>query len=172
MIKITLSNELQIQAAEDGLLRAIRYIPQFEGLTAKRNYQRDKERLNFPEFVLQQTEAIGAEWAVAQYFNQPIERGDKKFKNQADVGSRIEVKWTKWIDGHLILTDLDRKEDIAILVTGKAPVYYLAGWIPIAVARRERQKRSDGSWWIAQADLHPIENLSRSVHGHQVSLPN
>jgi len=52
MIRVDLDNEMQIKAAEKGLTRAIRYIPQWEGVTVKRNFQHDRERLNFPAFVI------------------------------------------------------------------------------------------------------------------------
>jgi hypothetical protein len=168
MIRVDLDNEMQIKAAEKGLVRAIRYIPQWEGVTVKRNFQHDRERLNFPAFVMQQTEAIGGEFAVKKYFKIPIvDDDDKNYKNEADAQLQnlgLEIKWTKWKDGSLILTNLDRKEDIAILVTGTAPTYYLCGWIPIAVARRPQRQRADGSWWLSQADLHPMANLQRSSH--------
>jgi hypothetical protein len=56
--------------------------------------------------------------------------------------------------------------DVAILVTGKHPDYYIAGWIPVAMAKRDRYKKSDqDSWWIGVNGLQPIENLRRSIHG-------
>jgi hypothetical protein len=168
MIRVDLDNEMQIKACEAGLTRAIRYVPQWEGVTVKRNFQHDRERLNFPAFVMQQTEAVGAEIAAAKYFKNPIEDLlNKNYKNVADVQttkSGVEIKWTKWKDGHLILTQLDRKEDIAVLVTGSSPTYYLCGWIPISVARRPNAQRSDGSWWINQSDLHPMANFIRSSY--------
>ena len=39
------------------------------------------------------------------------------FKDQADVGGRLEVKWTRYIEGSLIVKDSDRDQDIAILCT-------------------------------------------------------
>ena len=116
----------------------------------------------------QQSDALGAEVAVAKYFKQPIDLANLNYKTKADVGHNIEVKHTKWKDGSLILRDHDRKEDIAILVTGSMPRYFLCGWIPIAVARRPSQKRNDGAWWIGQQDLHPMGNLVRSMYANQL----
>lgn len=164
MIRIELDNATQVAITAAGYERAVRYIPQWEGVTVKRNYQNDRERLNFPEFVVQQSQALGAEVAVSKYFRQPIDLSNLNYKSLADVGSNIEVKWTKWKDGHMILTELDRKEDIAILVTGSLPTYYVCGWIPVAIARRHQQQRSDGSWWLNQNDLQPMANFSRSIY--------
>ena len=162
---VQLTNEEQIAITEAGLQRAIRYKPQWEGRTFKRNYQHDREQLNFAQFVVQQSEAIAAEVAVSKYFRQPIDLANINYKEKADVGHNIEVKWTKWLDGSLILTELDRKEDIAILVTGSMPKLKVCGWIPIVMAKRNKQQRSDGSWWISQHDLHPMADFSRSIYG-------
>jgi len=166
MIRVDLDNDAQVAITVKGLERALEYRGQWEGKWVKRNYQTDRENLNFPAFVAQQSEAIGAEMAVAKYFGKPVNLDG--YKEKADVGSNIEVKWTKWQDGCLILRDHDRAEDIAVLVTGSMPRYYVCGWIPINVARRPSHKRSDGAWWIGQQDLHPMANLQRSIYANRV----
>ena len=118
------------------------------------------------EYVIQMAQSIGAEIAVAKYFGDDnFEPTVDTFKREADVGSQIEVKWTLWQDGHLILNGTDRPQDVAILVVNKAPNYVLAGWIPIAMAMREKYRRGDGSYWIPQSDLQPIDNLRSSNYG-------
>ena len=164
-MKIMLDQQEQVLITRAGLQRALNYLPQWLGQTEKRNYQHDREALNFPEFVLQQSQALAAEVAVSKYFKQPIDLKNLHYKKTADVGHNIEVKWTKWKDGSLILTELDRKEDIAILVTGSMPTFYVCGWIPIVMAKRNKQQRSDGSWWVSQHDLHPMADFSRSIYG-------
>ena len=167
MSYIDLDQSEVIKQAEIGLVRAVRYMPQFLGITEKRNYQHDKERMSFPEFVLQQSEAIGAEIAVAKHFGTPIDiLANTNYKTLADVGTNIEVKWTRWNLGHLIVSDLDRPEDIAVLVVGKSPNYRIAGWIPVAVAKKPRYRQDrTNSWWITQDSLQPIENLLESPYG-------
>jgi hypothetical protein len=105
--------------------------------------------------------------AVAAYFKIRNFRATlNTYKGQADVGSRIEVKWTKYENGCLIINSTDRAQDVAILVTGHSPCYRLAGWIPIAMARNPRYLNvRQGNFWITQDDLFPIENLRASVHG-------
>jgi hypothetical protein len=126
---------------------------------------RSIEKLNLHESIARDAEAIGAEMIVAQYFGiknfEPTVGG---FKLHADIGGNVEVKWTRYKDGHLLLSDRDRDSDIAILVTGKSPVYYLAGWIPIKAAKRPTRKRSDGAYWINQSDLNPMSDLARSMY--------
>jgi hypothetical protein len=131
------------------------------------NHESRKDRgLTLFEYVIQMAQSIGAEIAVAKYFgDENFDPTVDTFKREADVGSQIEVKWTLWQDGHLILNGTDRPQDVAILVVNKAPNYVLAGWIPIAMAMREKYRRGDGSYWIPQTDLQPIENLRSSNYG-------
>jgi ubiquinone/menaquinone biosynthesis methyltransferase len=47
------------------------------------------------------------------------------FKNEADVDlphARLEVKYTKYTNGSLIINKTDRDQDVAVLVTGKSPL--------------------------------------------------
>lgn len=131
------------------------------------DHESRKDRgLSLFEYVIQMAQSVGAEMAVAKYFKIGMFKPSvDTFKREADVGSQIEVKWTLWQDGHLILNGTDRREDVAILVVGKAPTYYVTGWIPIAMAMREKYLRGDGSYWIPQTDLQPIENLRSSNYG-------
>ena len=105
-------------------------------------------------------ESISSELAVARYFGMPFDPYEMKFKIKADVGEILEVKWTHWNDGQLIIHEYDRNSDIAVLVTGTYPYYRLAGWIPVAVAKKDRYKHhSQPNWWIAQHHLMPIDTL-------------
>jgi hypothetical protein len=89
-----------------------------------------------------------------------------QFKKTADVGSFIEVKWTRYENGQLIINESDRSTDVAILVTGTSPSYRLAGWIPVAMAKRPKYKNSkQPTWWVDQKNLQPIENLKGSNYG-------
>jgi hypothetical protein len=168
VILVQLDDERQVEVTIFGLIRAIKYIDQWQGKWHRRNHASDKKNMNFVEFVDQQTNALGAELAVAKYFGKPIELSNEHYKDEADVWDKLEVKHTSWKDGHLILHDYDRATDIAILVTGTMPKYYLCGWIPINLARRPQQRRSDGSYWINQSDLHPMVDYARSSHATKI----
>ena len=126
---------------------------------------RSFEKLNLHEGIARDAESIGAEMIVAKYFGiKDFEPTVGGFKLHADLGGNVEVKWTRYKDGHLLITDRDRDSDIAILVTGKSPIYWIAGWTSVKAAKRPVRKRSDGAYWINQSDLHPIEDLARSVY--------
>lgn len=130
------------------------------------------KKLSFHDFVAQMAESICAEMVVAKYFGlTSFDPADSEFKKTADVGSRIEVKWTKYDAGALIIGDSDRNTDIAVLVTGTSPTYVIKGWIPVVVAKNQRWRRRDQpTFWVEQYNLHPIENLRRSSHG-EAALP-
>lgn len=131
------------------------------------NPQRYQKSLATFDYLVESAEAIGSEWVVAKYFNLPFDPYENKFKVKADVGNAIEVRWTKYVAGQLIIHEYDRPNDIAVLVTGQAPHYFIAGWIPIAMAQRPKYRHSkQPNWWVTQINLQPIENLRRSTYGH------
>lgn len=130
------------------------------GVTVRYN-----SKLNNHEAVTEYAESLGAEMIVARYFGLDYDINDSKGKRRADVGQGLEVRWTSYVGGNLIVYPNDRENDIAVLVVGKSPVYHIAGWLPVAFARRKRFKnpRQD-SWWVDQANLNPIETLVRSEY--------
>lgn len=121
--------------------------------------------LNNHERVAEYAESITAELCVARYLGLDFDVEASQGKRYADVGKGIEVRWTKYVGGSLIVYPNDRDTDVAVLVVGKSPDYYIAGWIPVSFARRARFKnpRQD-SWWVDQASLNPIANLIKSSY--------
>lgn len=131
------------------------------------NEQRYQKQLPIFDYIVESAEAIGSEWVVAKYFDLPFDPYENKYKEKADVGNAIEVKWTKYDVGQMIIHEYDRPTDIAVLVTGKAPHYYIAGWIPVAMAQRPKYRHSkQPNWWVSQINLQPIENLRKSTYGN------
>jgi hypothetical protein len=112
-------------------------------------------------------ESIACEWVVANHLGFAYDPFEAKMKKKADVGDKFEVKWTKHIAGQLIVHEYDRTSDIAILVTGQTPHYYIAGWIPVSIAQKPRFRHShQPTWWVSQINLQPIDNLRKSIHGN------
>jgi hypothetical protein len=121
---------------------------------------------SFHDQIAQDAHAIGAEWIVAKYLGFDFDPFEQKGKIMADVGNHFEVRWTKYVAGQLIIHEYDRPNDVAILVTGESPHYFIAGWIPIAMAQRPKYRHSkQPNWWVTQINLQPIENLRRSNYG-------
>lgn len=174
-MKYKLSAEKQFQAAEAGLVRAMRYFAQFnDQYNRKEDNPGDWMRLkgDFFKFAALQMDAIAAEMAVGEALGIAYgDLADQRNKTAADVGSNIEVKHTTWHDGHLIIAPRDRSSDIAVLVTGTCPEYRIAGWIPVAIAKQPRFKSSkDSSYWVGQLHLRPIDTFRKSSYG-EASLP-
>jgi hypothetical protein len=162
--KVTYDEQLRAHEVALERIRLINGIPDHSS--------RFDKKLSFHDFVAQMAESICAEMVVAKYFGiTNFDPADSQFKKTADVGSRIEVKWTKYDAGALIIGDSDRNTDIAVLVTGTSPTYSIKGWIPVVVAKNQRWRRRDQpTFWVEQYNLHPIENLRRSSHG-EAALP-
>lgn len=162
--KVTYADQIRAHEVALDRIKQINGIPDHDS--------RFDKKLSFHEFVAQMAESICAEIVVARYFGlADFDPADSQFKKTADVGSRIEVKWTKYDAGALIIGDSDRNTDIAVLVTGTSPVYSIKGWIPVAIAKNQRWRRRDQpTFWVDQYNLHPIENLRRSSHG-EAALP-
>jgi len=160
-MKIILDELMVTRSIECGIKRANRYRPQFEGVTTKKNYDQDLHGGSFSEFAEKQIDAVGAECVVAEYLGfedyQPL---NETYKDKADVGQNIEVKHTYLEQGNLIITGIDRDADIAVLVTGRCPTYYLAGWFWVKEAKDEKYRSEllvGDSYLIPRKDLLPVE---------------
>jgi hypothetical protein len=144
---------------------ALERIAQIQGQADDKS--RYDKRLNFHEYVAQVAESIVAEILVARYLGYVnFDPRASRFKDTADIGSFVEVKWTRYENGQMIIYENDRNTDVAILVTGSSPNYSLAGWIPVAMAKKPKYRNSkQPTWWVTQQNLQPIENLKGSNYG-------
>jgi hypothetical protein len=160
-MRITLTKEEQF-ICHEAAIHLARGNPNYWE-TRDTNYSKDK---SFHELIAQDAESVGSEWVVAKYLELPFDPFEQKGKVKADVGHRFEVRWTKYDGGQLIVHEYDRPSDVAILVTGKSPRYVIAGWIPIAMAQKDRYRSStQPNWWVTQINLQPIENLRKTTYG-------
>lgn len=153
-------------APEDEWVSMVTALRRKQGTPTKK--ERQFQQFNFPWAIARDAEAIGAEIAVARYFGvDNFTPSVDTFKASADVLGHIEVKHTRWDDGHLIIKPSDRDGDVAILVTGQSPNYVIRGWIAVHVAKSERyrQQKSE-SWWVGQVNLNPIKHLEKSIYAN------
>lgn len=124
-------------------------------------------KLNNHERVTEYAESLGAEVVVARYFGLDYDINVSQGKRNADVGKGLEIRWTSYINGSLIIYPTDRFEDVAILVCGRSPDYYIVGWIPVKQAMQKQYKNgTQDSWWINQDSLAPIGDLIRSSYAN------
>lgn len=160
-MKITLSETEQFTCHLAAVVLAYKN-PEYN----KPGYWHYPQNKNLHEWLANDAESLGAEWALAKYFNLDFDPFLQKGKRIADVGKLLEVKWTPYADGQLIITERDKTEHVGVLVTGKSPDYSIKGWIPLAMAKKPRYRHSkQPNWWVTQINLQPIENLRRSSYG-------
>ena len=163
MIKVTLDLRQGHKAIQKGVERAKSYKPQFDGVTLKKNYDLELNGGDFSEFTVKQINAAGAESAVGEYLGYlNFEPHNGAFKDIADVGENVEVKHTHRHTGNLIITYLDRDDDIAVLVRGHMPTYTLVGWMDVAQCKNEgyRSELLQGdSYLIPWQDLNSMQTL-------------
>jgi len=159
MIEVTLNYEQEVLAHKMAFKRSV-----LLGTTAT-HQQYVCRNLNYHQFIAQQAESVGAEIAVAKAFGYTdFTPSCMTFKNQADVGDSLEVKWIKDSINPLILTDGDRSSDIAILVSGRSPVYQLLGYLSVSEGCQEKFRKSNGKYWIPQSNLYPMDEFLRSTY--------
>jgi hypothetical protein len=162
--RVVLDYAQECQAHAFGFARVI-------GMKGRADHKgRFNKELSLHEFIGENGEAVGAEIAVAEFFGlKGFTPTLNTFKDEPDVGGRLEVKWTKYINGSLIINKTDRDDDVAVLVVGRSPVYALAGWIPVKMARVDRYyHRLQDNYWITQRDLFPISDLRSSSYGSSI----
>ena len=163
LIRVVLDRAQEIEAHEAALARA-RGANDGPGAT-----HMHLQAMNYHDFIAYCAEAAGAEIAVAAYFGVlNFKPSVNTFHSQADIGENIEVKYTKYPTGQLIIqaNQKARIEDICILVVGKSPVYAIVGWLPITMALNPKYFHTlQGNYWIPQANLFEMKYLKRSNYG-------
>lgn len=164
LVKVILDRSQEITAHRVGLERAIIRHAQINDAS---NY--GQTYLDWHDLVTQESRSAGAEIAVASYY------GDYAFipeidnaHDTADVGENIEVKWTKHVNGHLIMQNrgAGRPTDVAISVTGYSPCYLLLGWMPVHMAKQAKYKHPyQNNFWVPRSNLFEMQYLKRSNYG-------
>jgi len=151
IIKLTLSE--QALATFVGTRRRI--LSMYKNIPGKRKREEGKEWRD-------DIEGAAAELAVAKLINQYwwADVGDWR---KADVGKDVQVKWTSYPTGHLIIWPEYDSSQWFYLVLGKIPDMNVVGCIQAgeAMAHDEWLKDPNGrgkGWYIPQSVLSPVEN--------------
>ncbi len=113
--------------------------------------------------------AYGAEIAVAKLLGLKW-NGLNTFKDTADVGSNVEVRWSR--SRNLILRTYDRDSDVAFLVQGSSlNNLHLAGYYPVTKGRVDEFKLPDeDTWFIPEERLYTYLPHIDSVEPFLASL--
>ena len=141
MIEILLTQADEILSAQVGLQRV-----EYSKINGHSHSYITPNNGNYFKDIMIASSSIAAEIAVAKSLGiMNFKPTANTFKSMADVAENIEVKWTAWLDGHLVITPKDRDNDIAVLVVGDSPKFRVIGWIPIVVAKKPRLLKSTSS---------------------------
>ena len=161
MMKVELILADEIMAARVGHTRTIECI-------AKHHSENSDVKRTLFENIANQSAAVAAEIAVAKVLGfTEFDPAQTRFKNNADVGANVEVKWSRWFDTALHIQPTDRDTDVAVLVVGNSPNLIIVGWMPVINAKRPRYKHSKfRGWAVSQINLQPIESLLRSNYAN------
>ncbi len=125
-------------AAQVGAERARLHRGQFEGKWQAPHYKVKLHGGSFKDFIRLQIVSAAAEIAVARYFRLDDYQADNKsFKQQADVGQNIEVKYNSRTDGDLLIRPKDRDDDYAVLVSGTLHKLCIVGYMQVKLAKIE-----------------------------------
>jgi len=114
-------------------------------------------------------ESSGAELAVAKYTGQywTGAAGTRPGIRSADVGSSLEVRYTPYNQGQLIVRPGDPDDRFFVLVGGTLPRYLLRGFIWGWTAKQERYKkdpRGNGiAYFVPSQDLRPVTELQGAL---------
>ena len=150
-------------ATQVGAERARLHKGQFEGKWQAPHYKVKLHGGSFKDFTRLQVVSAAAEIAVARYFRLDDYQADNKsFKQQADVGQNIEVKYNSRTDGDLLVRPKDRDDDYAVLVVGTLHELCIVGYMQVKQIKKEENLRpwATGCYWVGQQDLRDMRYLT------------
>jgi hypothetical protein len=108
-----------------------------------------------------EVESSLAEIAVAKALRMYWDGGTNTFK-RGDVGN-LQVRWTSYPTGKLLVRQSDKDDEIFILVIGRTTDFNVTGWAYGKEAKQDKWKQTPHGghpvWMMPQEALHPIREL-------------
>lgn len=146
--RVTLARHEVELAAGVGLRR------QVDAVTAGRPDRHGYSGLGWTEHV----EGACGELVVARFLGRYWDGSNGTYRSAADVGA-VEVRTRSRHDYDLIIREDDTPGSVFILVTGRAPAYWVRGWIRAADAREHPEWRQahggrEPAWFVPVAALN------------------
>lgn len=95
------------------------------------------------------SKATGKYWSGAS--------SSRHYKARYDSGN-AQVRQTSAENGHLLIYEADRDEDMIILVIGQAPTYKMVGQLLVKDGKQPKYWNEGAKcpcWWVPQEDLLP-----------------
>jgi hypothetical protein len=81
----------------------------------------------------------------------------------------VQVRTTRYSDGHLLLYDTDVDDHPFVLVYGEAPEFTMAGWCYAREGKHTMYARltphGKPAYWVPQSALHPMGVLKGELGG-------
>jgi hypothetical protein len=112
-------------------------------------------------------EGACAEQAVAKALGVYWDSSVNTFK-LPDLPASLQVRHTELDNGSLIVRPGDADGERFLLVTGRAPVFHLRGWLHGYEAKQRYYLKSpngkDDAYFVPQSALHPLGDLRLEVH--------
>ena len=150
---VTLTKVEMFSAAQAGCLRRINALCK----DLPQPYGKPKD----PLFDID-VESSGAEMAVAKAFGLYWNTYPNEFRDLPGDVANLEVRWTKHMNGHLIVHKRDKDDRPFVLVRGNMPHYKVGGWMMGADAKQEKWihgMREEPGYWVPNDQLHSLADL-------------
>ena len=113
-------------------------------------------------------EGAAAELAVAKHLGMYWGGSVDTFKNEADLGESIEVRWRSKREWDLIVRPDDHDESLFVLVVGSCPVYTVVGAILGSEAKQEVWMQRHGgrpaAFFVPQKELSSLDAVGYRSH--------
>jgi len=135
---------------------------------SKKNGRKDRLEANDKQDAwASDIEGAAAEMAYCKWRNRYWSCGCETF-HAADVGTKEQIRWTKWPNGFCRIYKEDLDDHYFVLVTGESPVFDIRGWISGADGKRlgpwgSPNKMPPFVHMVAQKDLHPFTNTLKML---------
>lgn len=104
----------------------------------------------------------GSEIAAQRFFKLKEPVGATGSFHSPDLGTNVQIRWTKYRTGHLCIYGKWKSrppDDLShyyVLVTGEIPVFTFCGWLRGREVRASWWDKEKHAWWVPQGFLHPI----------------
>jgi len=152
---IELAIKQGIERREDSIRRGLKDKFPFAGTPEEQEVARREQDI----------QSKGSEIAAQRYFKLKEPVGATGSFHSPDLGTNVQVRWTKYSTGHLCIYGqhgsrvADNLAHYYVLVTGEIPVFCFRGWLKGREVRASWWDPKKHVWWVPQGALHPISLL-------------
>lgn len=147
------SNKIHLSMEEMAIVSLISGLRRGE---SKTNGRKDNHGFSGENAWDIEIEGCAAEMAYCKMRGQYWNGSVCSFK-KADCGQNVQIRHTTLEKGSLIVREADNDDHYYVLVTGRAPVFTITGWIKGSDAKNEKFKKApngrEPAYFIPQSSL-------------------